>query len=124
MQLVTKVHLFKSPYTVCYISENRIALPDKQSCKSIGVRAETGDCSLIDQNEHKKEEKESSRKILKVSTPAIFLQPFLKECLNSIKYRTKVLSYLYKICGYPNNRTVFLKLILEPPDKEVIDYAW
>nr|XP_034828099.1 uncharacterized protein F58A4.6 [Maniola hyperantus] len=123
MQLVTKVRLFKSPYTVCYISEDRIVLSDEYSCKSIGVRADTGDCSFVDQNELN-EEKESSRKILKVYTNALFLQPFVKECLNSNVFRTNVLRYLYKLCGYPNSRTVFLKLILEPPDKEVIDYAW
>lgn len=124
MQLVTKVRLFKSPYTVCYISEDRIALSDEYICKSIGVRADTGNCSLVDQNRSKNEEKESSTKILKVYTNALFLQPFVKECLNSNVYRTNVLRYLYKLCGYPNSKKVFLKLILEPPDKEVIDYAW
>ncbi|XP_052738812.1 uncharacterized protein LOC112056964 [Bicyclus anynana] len=118
MQLVIKVYLFKIPYTVCFISEDSITLPDECICRSIGVRADNDGCRIKDQK------KESSRKILKVYSSALFLQPFVKECLNSDVYRTNVLRNLSELCSHPDSRTVFLKLILEPPDREVIDYAW
>lgn len=124
MQLVTKVYLYRSPYTICYISQDRILLPDEYSSKSIGVKVNTSDFNLDDTEIKNDNTKELNKKNLKLSTSALFLQPFLKECLNSEVYRTNVLRNFKKLSGHPNSGTLFLKLILEPPDKEVIDYAW
>ncbi|XP_026494498.1 uncharacterized protein LOC113399565 [Vanessa tameamea] len=121
MQLVTKVHLYRSPYTICYISEDRLTLPDEYSYKSIGVKNDTNDSNIGDQNVNILD---LNKKNLKFSTSALFLQPFLKECLNSNVYRINVLRNLNELSGHPNSGTLFLKLILEPPDREVIDYAW
>ncbi|XP_045454280.1 uncharacterized protein LOC123663656 [Melitaea cinxia] len=124
MQLVTKVYLYRSPYTICYISQDRLLLPDEYSSKSIGVKVNTSDFNLDDTEIKNDNTKELNKKNLKLSTTALFLQPFLKECLNSEVYRTNVLRNLKKLSSHPNSGTLFLKLILEPPDKEVIDYAW
>lgn len=118
MQVIAKVHLFRSPYTICYISEEDLVLPDTQCCKLIGVKC--GD----DANDLQIQEKTEKQKHLKFVASAFFLKPFVKECVNSDVYRGKVLLHLNKLCGYPLNGTVFLNLILEPPDKEMIDYAW
>lgn len=124
MQLVTKVRLYRNPYTICCITEDRITLPDNNSCKSIGVKCDISSLSIGDCIEIEYEPPNKDKNILKLSTTALFLQPFLKECVNSNIYRKNVIAYLNKICGYPNSGTVYFKLILVPPDKEVIDYAW
>lgn len=117
MQVVTKVRLFRSPYTIFFISEDVSILPDEQYYKSIGVK--TGDCC-----EFEIDGEEEVKKKLKLRANALFLQPFVKECVNSDVYRSKVVSHLNRLGGHPEGGTVFLKLILEPPDTEIIDYAW
>lgn len=126
MELVTKVFLYRSPYTICYMTKDRIILPDSQSYKSIGIKRNASDLNVGDHIEVKSDLKTeaSCKRLLKLNTSALFLQPFLKECINSDVYRINVIRYINKLSGYPNSGTVFLKLILEPPDKEVIDYAW
>lgn len=118
MQVIAKVRLFRSPYTTCYISEDDLLLPDSQCCKLLGVKCgeDSGDVQVLEKTEKKKR--------VKFVASAFFFQPFVKECLNSDIYRGKVLLHLNTLCGNPLNGTVFLNLILEPPDKEVIDYAW
>lgn len=116
MQVVTKVRLFRSPFTVCYISEDVCVLPNKEHYKSLGVKSgQPHEYSIGDNTKYK---------ALKLVANAIFLQPFVKECLNSDVYRTNVVTHLNERCGNPESQTVFLKLILEPPDLEIIDYAW
>lgn len=125
MQLVTKVRLYRKPYTICCITEDRITLPDSHSCKSIGVKCDISNLNIGDYIEVKYEPiLNEDKNILKLTTTALFLQPFLKECVNSNVYRKNVITYLNKVCGYPNSGTVYFKLILVPPDKEIIDYAW
>lgn len=116
MQVVTKVRLFRSPYTIFFISEDVSVLPDEQYYKSIGVK--TGDCCEFEIDG------EEAKKKLKLRVNALFLQPFVKECVNSDVYRSNVVSHMNRLGGYPECGTVFLKLILEPPDTEIIDYAW
>ncbi|KAJ2940288.1 hypothetical protein O0L34_g11862 [Tuta absoluta] len=122
MELVTKVRLFRSPYTICYISKDHIVLPDEKTYKSIGVN--TGDCFEDIEEIGDGKVTYNRKNKLKCTTSALFLQPFLKECLNSKVYRSKVLAHLNMLSGNPDSGVVFLKLILEPPDRELIDYAW
>ncbi|CAH0402868.1 unnamed protein product [Chilo suppressalis] len=117
MQIITKVRLYRSPFTICYISEENVLLPDVKSAEILGIK-----CG--DSNEVQVNDKRDKRNKLKFAVSALFLQPFLKECLSSDVYRGNVLINLHKFCGFPKNGTVFLKLILEPPDRELIDYAW
>lgn len=117
MQVLTKIRLFRSPFTTFYISEDFSVLPNEQCYKDIGVKI--GDCCEV-QVEHEI----PTARLLKLRTNAFFLQLFVKECLNSDVYRYNVVRHLNKISGYPLDGTVFLKLILEPPDIEIIDYAW
>ncbi|CAG9559018.1 unnamed protein product [Danaus chrysippus] len=124
MQLVAKVYLFRSPYTICFISEDSVTLSNEGKYKSIGVNVIKKKVISGDELSKNVNVRSSNRKILKLSTTALFLQPFLRECLNSNIYRTNVLLHLNKLSEETNSRTVFLKLILEPPDREVIDYVW
>lgn len=117
MQVITKVRLFRSPYTICYISEDCVVIPDVKSYELLGVKC--GDGCEVQVSDNKNKDLR-----LKFVATAHFLLPFLRECLNSDVYRGNVLMHLHRLCGYPENGTVFLNLILEPPDKEVIDYAW
>ncbi|XP_030037876.2 uncharacterized protein LOC115453325 [Manduca sexta] len=118
MQAITKVSLYRSPYTICYISEDFFVLPDEQIYKNVGLEA--GDCCEIKITD----ERTRKRKYLKLCTSALFLKPFVKETARSPAFRANLLSNLNKSSGYPSSGTVFLKLVLEPPDKEIIDYAW
>ncbi|VVC97782.1 unnamed protein product [Leptidea sinapis] len=118
MELIIKVHLFRSPYTMCYISENKMILSEEQ-VKSFGLKNACGD--KIDENDFKIVPKQKNN--FKLNTTAFFLQAFVKECFNSDIYRRNVLCSMSKICG-TSTEPMFLKLILEPPDKEVIDYGW
>jgi hypothetical protein len=117
MQVIIKVRLFKSRYTICHITEYNLLLEDIECYKPLGINC--GDCAevIVD-------EKRDKNKKLKLVTNALFLQPFVKECFNSDVYRGNVLVHLHKLCGYPENGTVFFNFILEPPDKDIIDHAW
>lgn len=117
MQVVFKLMLFRAPYTICYISEEYLVLPDIEYYKSIGV--EPGDCCDISVED----ENEGRQCIIRYKTNALFLQPFVK-CLRSYEYRTNVINNLNKLRGYPVNGTVLVNLKLEPPDQEIIDHAW
>ena len=117
MQVVAKVRLFRSPYTIFFLTEDLSILPDEQYYKSIGVKI--GDCCELEIDGE-----DQVKKKLTLRTNALFLQPFVKECVNSDVYRSNVVSHLNMLGGYPECGTVFLKLILEPPDAEIIDYAW
>lgn len=119
MQILTKILLYQSPYTVSYISVDKIIVQDKMFYKNLGLK--NGDCGDTDVNENLILK---PRKILKFTTTALFLKPFIFECMNSDVYRAKVVSHLTNLSGCPENGTVFLKLILEPPDSEILDYAW
>ncbi|KAJ0173247.1 hypothetical protein K1T71_011423 [Dendrolimus kikuchii] len=119
MQIVAKVILYRNLYTICYITEDSVIIQDKQCCKALGLKNsecdKTGDIENV---------KTIQGKSLKYTATALFLKPFVFECMNSDIYRAKVLTYLTTISGCPANGTVFLKLILEPPDSDIIDYAW
>ncbi|KAM3963850.1 uncharacterized protein ACR2FA_001886 [Aphomia sociella] len=117
MQVVTTIYLYGAPFTISYISEDGLALRDKELYTLLTL--ESGDNSET-QDVHK----DINGKMLRYRTNAFFLKPFMKECQNSDVYRANVVIHLNKLCGYPENGTVFLKLILEPPDREIIDYAW
>lgn len=117
MQVVIKILLYRVPYTVCCISDDCLVIPDKQYYKLIGLKA--GDCHDIPDID----ENACRRGALKCTTNSLFLQPFVK-CLMSDIYRTSVILHLNKVCGWPESRTVVLRLFLEPPDHEIIDYAW
>lgn len=118
MLVLIKVWLFRSYYTTCYVTEDVLMLQDEQCYKLIGLKV--GECYDIDIGYISLPE--VKRK--KYTTNALFLQPFLKECSIYHTYRTNVVRNIEKLCKYPRNGMVFLKLILEPPDKEIIDYAW
>ncbi|CAB3220162.1 unnamed protein product [Arctia plantaginis] len=117
MQVLTNIRLFRSPFTLFYISEGFIIFPNEECYKSIGVKV--GDCCEISVDD-----KIPDAQVLKLRTSAFFLQLFVKECQNSSTYRHNVVTHLNKLSGYPLDGTAFLKLILEPPDTEIIDYAW
>lgn len=117
MQVVIKILLYRVPYTICYVSDDRLAFPDKRYYKSIGLEA--GDCCVAPEND----EIVGRKGAVKCTTNALFLQPFVK-CLRSDVYRTNVVLYLNRLCEWPTSRRVLLRFILEPPDREIIDYAW
>ncbi|XP_063832965.1 uncharacterized protein F58A4.6 [Ostrinia nubilalis] len=114
MQLVTSVRLYRRPYTICYVSEEGLVIPDTQCCKLLGIECGYGDYYYDSGYRNK----------LKFVATAFFLRPFVQACINSDEYRYRVLLHLHKLCGFPEDGVVFLKLILEPPDKEIIDYGW
>ncbi|KAF9796668.1 hypothetical protein SFRURICE_010639 [Spodoptera frugiperda] len=99
MQVVTKVRLFRSPYTIFFITEDLSILPDEQYYKSIGVKI--GDCCELEIDGE-----DEVQKKLRVKTNALFLQPFVKECVNSDVYRSNVVSHLNRLGGYPACGTV------------------
>lgn len=117
MQVLINIRLFKRHFTVFYMTEDFSVLPNEQYYKSIGVKV--GDCCEVHLDD-----KIPAHRLLKLRANALFLNLFVKECLNSNVYRINVVSYLHKLSGYPEDSIVFLKLILEPPDPEIIDYSW
>ncbi|XP_075983888.1 uncharacterized protein F58A4.6 [Anticarsia gemmatalis] len=117
MQVLTKIRLFRNPFTTFYFSEDFSVLPDEECYKSIGLKI--GDCCEI-----QVDDVIPASRLLKLRTNAFFLQLFVRECMNSDVYRKNVVSHLNELSGYPIDGTVFFKLILEPPDTEIIDYAW
>lgn len=119
MQLVTKIRLFGEPYTVSYISEDDVVFPNAEVYKALGFESHNS-CDIFVNSE----DDSSGRKPLRLVTSAHFLRPFLRECIQSDIYRWKVLTHLRELSGIPDTETVFFKLILDPPDKELIDYAW
>lgn len=117
MQLIIKIRLYGKFYTVCYISEDELLLPKPIFYKLLGLKVENDskdDLFSIVQLE----------KTLRLKTSALFLYPFVHECYNSKVYRIKVLVHLYQLSQKKEDDIVFLKLLLEPPDKEILDYAW
>lgn len=116
MHLVAKLRLFESPYTICYISEECFLLPDEEYYKAIGVNI--GDCCEIELAN----EDEVTPLVYKVN--ALILQPFVRECMKSEIYRTRVLEFFNKLAGNPACGVLYVLIILEPPDKEILDYAW
>ncbi|XP_059048209.1 uncharacterized protein F58A4.6 [Achroia grisella] len=117
MQVIINIYLYRSPYTICYICDEGLVLPDKEICRLLALGPDNSGIQDTIQ-----EHQDGSR--WKLIVNAFFLKPFLKECHKSDVYRTNVVSHLNKISGYPENGVVFLKLILEPPDQEIIDYGW
>lgn len=118
VEVVINVHLFGIPYTTFYISHYSVVLSDKRCYKWFRLGA--GDCPAVLDEYYKI----ARRSGLKFVASAFFLKPFVQECQESDIYRYNVLRHLNELRGYPENGIVFLKLILEPPDKEIIDYAW
>lgn len=120
MQVIIKIMLYSNPYTFCYITEDSVIFLDKQCYKALGLKkkdhVEAGDIENV--------KTATDGKSLKYTATAFFLKPFVYECMNSDIYRLKVLSYLNSLSGFPEKGSVFLKLILEPPDSEILDYAW
>lgn len=123
MSIVTEILLFRKPYTTCYISNEQFILPHRKYNISIGVKSDIHVCKVVDVPGNESNE-ENSKKIFKVKTNALFLQPFVKACLNSSVYRENVIRHLNNLSGIPGEGVIHLKLILEPPDKEIIDYEW
>lgn len=116
MPLVANLRLFDSPYTLCYISEQRFVLPGEKYYKDIGVNV--GECCEIGLS------KEDKSRTLIYKVNALILQPLVKECVKSEIYRAKVFEFFYKLAGNPARGLLYALIILEPPDKEIIDYAW
>lgn len=116
MQLVAKLRLFYSPYTICYISQECFLLPDEECYKAIGVNV--GSCCEIELAD------EDEIQPLVYNVNALILQPFVKECIKSEVYRSKVLEFFNKLARNPNSGILYMLIILEPPDKEILDYAW
>ncbi|CAK1541797.1 unnamed protein product [Leptosia nina] len=122
MQIVTKVRLFNSPFTVCYINEDHISLP-KEHANTIGI-AKAKYNTIPDGDHNNKEDKRSEyRRAFQIKTTALLLQPLLKACYNSHMFRRNIIRNLVQLSGN-ESETILLKLKLEPPDKELIDYAW
>lgn len=117
MRVVLKIILYRNPYTICYISDEYLVFPEKQYYKCFGVEA--GSCCVEPDNQ----DKDGKNSALRYTTNALFLQ-YLVTCLMSDVYRTNVVMNLNRRCGWPSSKTILLKLVLEPPDKEIIDYAW
>lgn len=116
MQLIAKLRLFDSPYTMCYISQECFLLPDEKYYKAIGVNA--GECCEIELAD------EDKVKPTVYNVNALILQPFVKECVKSEMYRTKVVQFFNKRAINPASGVLYVLLILEPPDKEILDYVW
>ncbi|XP_026755060.1 uncharacterized protein F58A4.6 [Galleria mellonella] len=117
MQVITDIHLYHNLQAICSISDEGLVLPDKELYRLLSLES---DISVI----HNDINEDHKGKRLRFIASAYFLKPFLKECLNSDVYRANVVMHLNRLSGYPENGVVFLKLILEPPDQEIIDYAW
>lgn len=117
MQVVTQVYLFRSPYTICYINEEVVVLANEELYKVLSLN------HITYPDKENEVSSDIVRKRLRLVVGAYFLGPFLKECSNSEAYRHNVIDRFKKVSGHDSG-TVFLKLILEPPDQEIIDYAW
>ncbi|XP_013167541.1 PREDICTED: uncharacterized protein F58A4.6 [Papilio xuthus] len=117
MRVFMKLFLFRRPYTVCYITKDVFMLPDELFYKEIGLNI--GDCyddiGTLTLRRTKR---------VKFTINALFLQPFLKECVIFDAYRYNVIKNVYQKSHNQLNEPIFLKLILEPPDQEIIDYEW
>lgn len=91
-------------------------LPDEKYYKALGVNV--GDCCEIELTD------EDDIKPLVYNVNALILQPFVRECVKSEIYRMRVLEFFNKLAGYPGRGVLYMLIILEPPDKEILDYAW
>ncbi|XP_041972029.1 uncharacterized protein F58A4.6 [Aricia agestis] len=121
MLLLVKVNLYNSPFVLFEVFKEDLIFYDVEVLKMIGLRTNSAIIELDDDT--KSERIKSTKKCLKLRANGLFLQPFVKECINSEIYRCCVINRL-KQCEMNLNTRVFLKLILEPPDKEILDYAW
>lgn len=114
--LVLKIRLYVKPYSICYITEEGCLFPDESLSKVLGLQT-TSPCTVD------VEDYQVKRRFTLV-TNSLFLRPFLRECLISKVYRMRVLENVTNTCGYSANEPAFLNLKLEPPDREILDYAW
>ncbi|XP_013184061.2 uncharacterized protein LOC106129908 [Amyelois transitella] len=119
MQVVTQIYLFRNPYTICYINEEVVILANDELYKVLNLNQK----AYPDKDNDKEGSSDVVRKRLRLVVSAYFLGLFLRECGNSEAYRHNVVERFKTVSGYDNG-TVFLKLILEPPDQEILDYAW
>ncbi|XP_028043311.1 uncharacterized protein F58A4.6 [Bombyx mandarina] len=117
MRVIVNVWLYQCPFTICYVSEDLFLVPEERIYKSLGLK--TGDCCEIGMDADN-----VKKNVLKLKIDATFLLPFVKACMGSDVFRKNLSYNLNSICEFPRHGTVVLKLILEPPDKEIIDYAW
>lgn len=108
MLLVLKIWIYGKPYSMYYLSEEGFVLSVLQSSSYSSIDIED----------------KVTRKYKCLVTSALFLQPFIRECLTSEVYRICVLENIKQLFGTTANGTVFMKLKLEPPHREILDYAW
>lgn len=106
MKITLFVYLFKKIYKICDITRKRILFEDEFDI-------------FFD-----KFESFHIPKSLVYVTNAYFLQPFTKALINSTIYRVNVIRNMYQKSGILKSKLLFVSLELEPPDKEIIDYAW
>lgn len=63
-------------------------------------------------------------KCLKCVSNGYFYYLFVNELLNSDVYRTNVINNMYRLSESHESEDVLLKLNLNPPQNEIIDYLW
>ncbi|KAL4714506.1 hypothetical protein ACJJTC_017569 [Scirpophaga incertulas] len=117
MQLMIKVTLYRKPYTIFYIYFEYLPLLEVHTCKFVFEKS-ADSIKVIQEGDG------YLRRKLRLTASALFLQPFKEACLRSEVYRRNVLMNLHKLFINRETGTVLLNLKLEPPDKEIIDYAW
>ncbi|XP_022115067.2 uncharacterized protein LOC110993216 [Pieris rapae] len=114
-----KVDLFHTPFLIIYVTEECVSFSEENSY--LRLLSSFGDLRIAKKN-NTEERKGRHCKSLKFILSALYLQPFMRVCANSKVFRRNI-NNLFELSGNKSERT-FLKLILEPPDKEIIDYAW
>ncbi|XP_047524072.1 uncharacterized protein LOC125062299 [Pieris napi] len=113
-----KVDLFHTPFLIIYVTEECVSFSEENTY--LRLLSSFGDLRIA--KKINTEDRKGRRKSLKFILSALYLQPFMKICANSTLFRRNI-NNLYELSGN-KSETRFLKLILEPPDKEILDYAW
>ncbi|CAF4802901.1 unnamed protein product [Pieris macdunnoughi] len=113
-----KVDLFHTPFLIIYVTEECVSFSEE--INYLRLLSSFGDLRIA--KKINTEDRKGRRKSLKFILSALYLQPFMKICANSTLFRRNI-NILYELSGN-KSETSFLKLILEPPDKEILDYAW
>ncbi|XP_045522573.1 uncharacterized protein LOC123713110 [Pieris brassicae] len=118
-----KVDLFHTPFLIIYVTEECVSFSEENSY--LRLLSSFGDLRItikINTEVGNNDDTRRRCKSLKFILSALYLQPFMKVCANSKLFRRNINS-LFELSAN-KSETSFLKLILEPPDKEILDYAW
>lgn len=118
MQIETRVQLFRRTFIIFYTTEDYIILAEKNH----NLRLFKSDGLKIDKNSII-EDRTLNCKRVKLNVSALFLKPFLEVCTHSKVFRRNIISNICELSTIKCENAVF-KLILERPDKEILDYAW